>query len=34
VLDRWLAPDHRYVKMRAVNGIYIVRNDVTSESGN
>jgi hypothetical protein len=30
VLDRWLAPDHRYFKVRALDGIYILRNDVTS----
>ena len=30
VLDRWLAPDHRYFKVRTVEGIYILRNDVTS----
>lgn len=29
VLDRWLAPDHRYFKLRSTNGhIYIVRHDV------
>ena len=30
VLDRWLAPDHRYFKVRTGEGIYILRNDVTS----
>ena len=30
VLDRWLAPDHRYFKVRTVEGIYILRNDITS----
>ena len=30
VLDRWLAPDHRYFKVRTVEGRYILRNDVTS----
>jgi hypothetical protein len=31
VLDRWLAPDHRYFKVRAAAGeIYILRQDVTS----
>jgi hypothetical protein len=30
VLDRWLAPDHRYFKVRAVEGVYILRKDVTS----
>ena len=29
-LERWLAPDHRYVKVRTADGIYILRNDVTS----
>lgn len=28
VLDRWLAPDHRYFKMRGEDGdIYLVRHD-------
>ena len=31
VLDAWLAPDHRYFKVRGDNGAcYIVRNDVGS----
>ena len=30
VLDRWLAPDHRYFKVRTAEGIYILRNDTTS----
>jgi hypothetical protein len=31
VLDAWLAPDHRYFKVRGENGAcYIVRNDVES----
>jgi hypothetical protein len=31
VIDRWLAPDHRYFKIRGDdNGIYIVRQDVAS----
>jgi hypothetical protein len=30
ILDRWLAPDHRYFKVRAKGDIYILRNDVTS----
>jgi hypothetical protein len=29
-LDRWFAPDHRYFKVRAVDGIRILQNDVTS----
>ena len=32
IVDRWLAPDHRYFKVRASDGIYILRNDVTSGS--
>jgi hypothetical protein len=29
VLDAWLAPDHRYFKVRGANGAYyILRNDV------
>ncbi|MBI2294993.1 MAG: hypothetical protein HYU76_02885 [Betaproteobacteria bacterium] len=31
VLDRWLAPDHRYFKLKSDDGaIYIVRHDVSS----
>ena len=30
VLDRWLAPDHRYFKVRTGEGIYILRNDTIS----
>jgi hypothetical protein len=31
VLDRWLAPDHRYFKVRDDEGAeYILRHDVTS----
>src|SRR2546425_9357210 len=31
LLDRWLAPDHRYFKLRGHDGdLYIVRHDVTS----
>ena len=31
VLDRWLAPDHRYFKLRGDDGgLYIVRFDVPS----
>jgi hypothetical protein len=30
VLDRWLAPDHRYFKVRAADGTYILRNDIAS----
>ena len=29
VLDRWLAPDHRYFKVLGANGaLYILRHDV------
>ena len=32
VLDQWLAPDHRYFKLRGDDGdIYILRHDVTAE---
>lgn len=31
LLDRWLAPDHRYFKLKGHDGdTYIVRHDVTS----
>ena len=30
VLDRWLAPDHRYFKIRTREGTFILRNDVAS----
>jgi hypothetical protein len=31
VLDRWLAPDHRYFKVRGTDGaIYILRHDANS----
>ena len=33
VLDRWLAPDHRYFKLRGHDGAtYILRHDVGDES--
>jgi len=32
VLDRWLAPDHRYFKLRGDDGdIYIVRHDSAAD---
>ncbi len=32
VVDRWLAPDHRYFKCRGDDGaLYIIRHDVLSE---
>jgi hypothetical protein len=30
VLGCWLAPDHRYFKVRTRDGIYVLRTDVTS----
>jgi hypothetical protein len=31
VIDRWLAPDHRYFKLRGDDGaIYIIRHDLAS----
>jgi hypothetical protein len=31
LLDQWLAPDHRYFKVKAADGhTYIVRNDTAS----
>jgi hypothetical protein len=33
VLDEWLAPDHRYFKIRGDDGdVYIVRQDVLSRA--
>jgi hypothetical protein len=33
VLDRWLAPDHRYFKLRGDDGgIYIIRHDPYRDS--
>lgn len=32
VLDRWLAPDHRYFKVRGDDGdVYIVRHDAAAD---
>ncbi len=32
VIDRWLAPDHRYFKVRGDDGaMYILRHDISSE---
>ena len=32
VLDQWLAPDHRYFKVRGDDGdTYVVRHDVSSD---
>jgi hypothetical protein len=31
ILDRWLAPDHRYFKVRGADGsLYILRHDTVS----
>jgi hypothetical protein len=31
VVDRWLAPDHRYFKVQTAEGeMYILRNDMTT----
>ena len=27
VVDRWLSPDHRYFKLRTLDGTYILRHD-------
>ena len=33
VLDRWLAPEHRYFKLRGDDGdVYIVRHDVIADA--
>ena len=33
ILDRWLAPNHRYFKLRGDDGdVYIVRNDSASHA--
>jgi hypothetical protein len=33
VLDRWLAPDHRYFKVRADDGdTYVLRQDAVSQA--
>lgn len=33
IIDRWLAPDHRYFKLRGDDGaLYILRHDVISAS--
>lgn len=32
VLDQWLAPDHRYFKLRGDDGdIYLVRHDIVTQ---
>ena len=32
VLDRWLAPDHRYFKVRGDDGgLYVIRHDVETD---
>jgi hypothetical protein len=33
ILDQWLAPEHRYFKLRVQDGdVYIVRQDVESDT--
>jgi hypothetical protein len=32
IIDQWLAPDHRYFKVRARGDVYILRNDVSSST--
>ena len=32
VVDRWLAPDHRYFKLQAVDGTYILRHDTCEDT--
>ena len=33
IVDRWLAPDHRYFRLKGDDGgVYIVRHDVTSDA--
>ena len=31
VVDRWLSPDHRYFKLQAVDGTYILRHDTDED---
>jgi hypothetical protein len=30
IVDRWLAPDHRYFKVRAGGGTYVLRHDAVN----
>jgi hypothetical protein len=33
ILDRWLAPDHRYFKVKGTDGdVYIVRHDAAADA--
>jgi len=33
IIDRWLAPDHRYFKLRGNDGaLYIIRKDVVQDN--
>lgn len=33
ILDRWLAPDHRYFKLKGSDGdVYILRHDCASDA--
>jgi hypothetical protein len=31
IIDRWLAPDHRYFKLRAADGVYIIRHQTQGD---
>jgi hypothetical protein len=31
IIDRWLAPDHRYFKLRATDGVYIIRHQTQGD---
>ncbi|MDI6797046.1 MAG: hypothetical protein QMD09_08875 [Desulfatibacillaceae bacterium] len=30
ILDQWIAPAHRYFKLKAKSGVYIIRHDTQS----
>jgi hypothetical protein len=32
VVDAWLAPDHRYFKLKCADGTYLVRHDERSDT--
>ena len=32
ILDRWVAPDHRYFKVKAGGDVYVVRHDVRRQT--
>jgi hypothetical protein len=31
IIDRWLAPDHRYFKLRATDGVYLIRHQTQAD---